>query len=128
MEIEVIFCDDVRFEVTGKQSLIGVYTSDLRTNIPDVDIPVWIWMRIKGIPKGSHEFSVTLTSPNNASTSKASGEMEITREGYPVPLALGPLPVKINTDGLLEAKIEINSELVHVAQIHVGVGNGRQPE
>lgn len=59
----VAFCDDIRFENTGKAILIGLYVEDLiPTHLPQV-VPMSFWVRLNGLPVG--ETAVTMKIGSN---------------------------------------------------------------
>jgi len=51
----VLFCDDIRFEMSGKMLFIGVYLDDLVPVVLPLVIPLAIWVRVQGLSPGSHE-------------------------------------------------------------------------
>ena len=56
----VAFCDDIRFENSGKAIIIGLYTEDLvPSHLPQV-IPLSFWVRLTGVPAGETKLTMKI--------------------------------------------------------------------
>ncbi|PSS59834.1 hypothetical protein C6558_36020 [Ensifer sp. NM-2] len=126
LKIDTIFCDDVRQEISGKHTLVGVYGSDIRSQGHGT-IKIWIWMRVSGLKVGEHEFDISLIAPNQrAPFAGARGTMEVLSAEFPVPMSLGPFSFKIREgeQGDLVVKAIVNGKSVQAGRIHVASDRG----
>jgi hypothetical protein len=109
LEFDLIFCDDVRQEVTNKQILIGVYASDMRVSQVPILVPVALWIRIKNIVVGNHPFSIELKfERSKAVIANIDGEISLVNEGEPANIVVAGLPVNVVESDRIIAKISLD--------------------
>lgn len=93
----VLFCDDVRDEVSGKQLLIGVYNGEMHVAKLPAEFGLCIWARIEGLKIGEHTFKATLTYPN--SVENIASSIVVDNDESPVIMIFPPVPLKFEADG-----------------------------
>jgi hypothetical protein len=94
----VTFCDDIRFENTGKGILIGVYSEDLvASHLPQVT-PLSFWARIGELPVG--ELKLNLKIGVNGSPQHTTDVVIVTmRPDRPTNLYFIGAPIEIEQPG-----------------------------
>lgn len=122
MKVDIVFCDDIRFEVTGKHTLVGTYCSDLRISEAPATVPIWCWLRLSGAKVGNHTFELTIKSPDGKIANGANGSLEIIDSKFSVPLPVGPFPINIMGEGQIEASFAIDGKPIATGILPVGIG------
>lgn len=66
MQVDVIFCDDIRPEVSGKQTLVGVYPNGMMYGgLFPGSIRVATWVRVSGLTAGPHKLHFVVRPPGS---------------------------------------------------------------
>lgn len=109
MSANVIFCDDIRIEETGKQLLIGVYPNGIALAgiLPSV-IRIVAWLQVFGLKAGDHELVLTLTPPRGASATQKAWTTIEAPELAVVPL-LEPFELYADAFGDIEATLSVDA-------------------
>lgn len=105
----LIFCDDIRREINGKDILIGVYGADLIPSSIPADFPLAIWLKFTELAPGEYKFRVRLIAPEN-SESRVEGEISIIAADKPTIIAFSGIPIHAERYGDLVVLISINGE------------------
>lgn len=123
MRSELLFCDDIRTEVSGQHTIVGVYQEGISTGSLPVIGRFYCWLRIFGLPIGFHsmDFSLSAPAPDDRKVG-SKGDIEVSDENSPVTIVLGPYTVKISEPGALEGILQIDDEqAVSIGQIRVSL-------
>lgn len=107
---DVIFCDDIRQENTGKFIFIGVYPGDLIPSVLPAAFPMAVFLRVHGMPEGKHPFHVKISSPSGKLLFEQRDSMEMNTAGAPIVLIFSGFLANIDAAGDLEARIDINGK------------------
>lgn len=95
---DVVFCEDVRSEIRGKHTLLGV-TSPLLIiwDIPAI-IPVAIWISCRPSQIGKFTAKFQVLDPDQKQIIQANVAGEVAGLG-PTTIVIGPMPVNIHKPG-----------------------------
>lgn len=124
------FCDDVRYEVGGKVSLVGIYGSDLIISDPlpvalpklcvalvvstPIDaLPEKVIIKLSGPPVGPDGATVTLSEE----PIEAPPDNQRTIANLSVALPLSPFLVR--AEGAIEVSVDIGREVLLAGRLHV---------
>lgn len=112
----VLFCDDVRDEVSGKQLLIGVYNGEMHVSKLPAEFGLCIWARVEGLKIGEHTFEATLSYPNGVENVASS--IVVDNDENPVIMIFPPTPLKFEADGEITFEISFDgSEKVKLGSL-----------
>jgi hypothetical protein len=122
MQGNVVFCDDVRVEASGKHTLVGVYPNGMGVpgNFP-ASVRVVVWLHMTGVPAGRHKVDFFLRGPeaplphvHNA------GEVEIEAPWLPVAFFMGPFDIPVAAPGDIVALVSVdNGQMQQVGALNV---------
>lgn len=94
----VIFCDDIRFEMSGKMLLVGVYPEDLVPSVMPQTLVLSFWVRLKGVSAGTHNLRFAVGA--NGTDQVEAGLPLVVQEGKELShLTLVGLPVELKDYG-----------------------------
>lgn len=123
--IFTVCCDDFRQEVSGKITLVGLYTDTITLNIPPIANIALLWF-ITRVSGGEGEFKIShslldpkgndLLAGSNKTTIKASPNTQ----GY---IAIRISPLKIEKEGTYCYKVFIGKDLFHTMDITIECKN-----
>jgi hypothetical protein len=125
----VIFCDDIRREISGKEILIGVYSSDiLIPSVPTVlGISLWIQIRARG--KGAARSRLRVTDPSGNTAGETVLEYTIDdskaaqSQGETISsITLPQLPLNIAQAGTIDVLWASDGEFVPIGRKQVTIG------
>lgn len=122
VNIQAIFCDDIRQEINGKQILIGVYTGDLVPGAPFPHaISLAVWLRIRGLTPGDHPFEVKLVDPQGVEALAIEDKFKV---GPPEPevalLAFTGVPVRLEQVGKVRVLLGLDGhDIAEIGHIEV---------
>lgn len=106
---DVIYCDDVRIEATGKHILIGVYSVDMVVGVPfPAVVGLTVYLRLWGLTAGQHKVDLTISPPGAPATEMKDGTIEITNERVPLTAPIGPIPLQIGAPGEIVTSIVVD--------------------
>lgn len=94
----VLFCDDIRFETSGKMLFIGVYPEDLVPGILPQTLSLSIWARLQGVDSGTHELKFSVGA-NGATQVDASMPMVVPEGKTSANVSLVGLPIELKDYG-----------------------------
>lgn len=94
----VILCDDVRREVTGKDIIIGVYGGKVAVGAYPAMISAAIWIELEVDRIGRIDGEVQIATPSGNPPVSVVFQIDATELG-PSPLAVGGLPIVLEHDG-----------------------------
>ncbi len=105
VKAEVLFCDDIRIEQSGKHILIGVYPSDLVVpQIPFV-LPVALWIRVHEMDAVINDAMIEIGYKDEVPFLKADVNFSNRSVDVPVVFPLPQIPVSITKPGILQVKL-----------------------
>ena len=105
-KIKTILCDDVRQEVGGKMSLMGIYSKDIVVNKVPAILPVInLVLMFEGIKEPFEQLLVTVVTPKSDPIKFSYPVPPDMEKGENINLVLGLSPFKLNYAG--KAKFEI---------------------
>jgi hypothetical protein len=109
LEADVIYCDDVRIEATGKHILIGVYSVDMVVGVPfPAIVGLTVYLRLWGLTAGQHIIDLTVSPPGAPAVEMKDGTIEITNELAPLTAPIGPIPLQIGAPGEILTSIIVD--------------------
>jgi len=108
----IIFCDDVRQEITGKQTLVGVYTGDMMVPTFPIDIGIAAWARVYGLKKGERKFTARIS--HGEFDNKVDGISMLENEDRPLVMAFQGIPLSIISEGTIRFEISFDGSDVSV--------------
>jgi len=107
---DVIFCDDIRQEITGKFLFVGFYPADLVPAEIPAAFPMSACVRVHGASKGHHTFKVRVLSPSGKQMFEQAGGMDLNDDQVPMILVFAGFPMEIETTGQIVAMIEVDGQ------------------
>lgn len=116
---DVVFCDDIRQEVTGKFLLIGVYASDLVPGVIPSTFPMGMFVRLHGLPPGTHQFRLTVAFVEGATVFEQEGAADINTPDLPMVLIFSGFPVHVERHGILQVRLKVAGCDVVAGQLKV---------
>ncbi|MBY3136287.1 hypothetical protein HFO30_31635 [Rhizobium laguerreae] len=110
MQIDTIFCDQVRNEINSKHILVGVYPADY-ISVPVLPGSVYLstYTRVRGLPYGPHQFQVRFHNSTDPLTPTAvfDTSADVTQSELPTTLVAGPIALIVETPGFVTVRIQI---------------------
>lgn len=102
----VVFCDDVRREITGKDILIGVYSGDIRLPTVPALLGVSLWIQFRTIGNGVVSARVRVTDPAGNTAGETKIEIPVggaagTPSDNTGSLGMVPLPISVMQAGAI---------------------------
>jgi len=116
---DVIFCDDIRQEITGKFIFIGVYPGDLVPGLLPAAFPMGMFVRVHGLPEGAHHFHLTLAFEEGATVFEQEGEAQIHASDLPMVLVFSGFPVQVERHGKLQVKLKVAEHTLLAGQLKI---------
>lgn len=124
---KVIVCDDIRQEVGGKHSLMGVYTGIVVNSLPSTLFKLSFAIMLEEVKVPINDAKVTITFPKDESKVVDLGKPPTVPKGKDLTINLFVAPVKILAEGVAELRIVFNNddklEITHKFNINKGVVN-----
>ena len=116
--IKTILCDDVRQEVGGKISLMGIYSQDIVVNkVPTIVPSINLVVMLEDIKEPFEKAYISVVMPKSDTIKVSYPAPPNIEKGKTVNLVLGLAPFKLNDTG--KAKFEIRfSEDEKAAIVH----------
>jgi hypothetical protein len=111
MQGNVVFCDDVRVEGSGKHILIGVYPNGMGIsgNFP-TSVRLVAWLHMTGIPSGRHKIEFFLQGPGSPNQNvHEGGDVDIDAPWLPVAFFMGPFEIPVAKPGNIIASVSVDS-------------------
>lgn len=105
---EILFCDDIRQEVSGKHILIGVFGTDVVPSRLPGNLPIAFYLRVFGLTKGDHEFKFTIQSETKDWKGEIEGKTTVLLDSVASIFPFGPMPVHIRQPGKLTATFSVD--------------------
>lgn len=99
----VIFCDDIRKEITNKDILIGVYGGDIVVPAFPAQFALALWIEMNPSEPGSREIAFRL-SPGDAKPVELRIGLSLSEHG-PIGLSIPALPIPMEEPG--EIRLEV---------------------
>ena len=117
-KINTILCDDVRYEVGGKISLMGIYSKDIIVNkVPAILPSINLVIMFEGIKENFDKFFITIIIPKSDPIKISNSAPPGMKKGQDINLVVGLSPFKLNDTG--KATFEIRfSENEKASVIH----------
>jgi hypothetical protein len=104
-----VLCDDVRLEVGGKETVVGVYTAGM--TVPE--IPwfgfVCVWMAVIWSGDGALEVELRVTDPTNEVIGSVGGHGTAVWQGIESSLTFRGLTLKIEREGIMNIEWKAGS-------------------
>ena len=104
----IVICDDVRREVTGKDILIGVYNGDIVVPSFPASIRIVLWVQFEPRRAGTFHVEIRIVFPNSSHVG-ASFDMEIREENSPGSVAMA-LPIHADREGRFAVQARVNDQ------------------
>jgi len=107
VKYSVVFCDDIRQEVSGKHIIVGMYSGDLIPETIPTSFPMSIMIRVQGLT-GKHSFQVTVSSPGGKHGGTMGGEMDVPEYVAAFPLIFVGVPVQVDEYGDITVDVSLD--------------------
>jgi len=107
---ELLFCDDVRQEKTGKHILVGVYDEKLIVESPS-QLDLMMFLRVRGLKQGLHDIAFKLTGAAEGNL-KGEGKIEVGDDSKHVTLVTPKARIFVDANCELAFELELDGELV----------------
>lgn len=123
-KIKTILCDDVRYEVGGKISLMGIYSKDIVVNkVPAVLPIINLVIMFEDIKENFEKLFVTIIIPKSDPIKVSYPAPSDIEKGADVNLVIGLSPFKLNNTGKAKFELRFSEEekasIVHHFSIKV---------
>ena len=110
-DFQLVFCDDIRREDSGKHILVGVYGSNIILNSFPSTFFMSVWFKMLRPPKGDHKFLFTITGTGKEpSKSTAEGAFFVEDASQPLILTFVGMPIEFHTSGEVKASVTIDDD------------------
>jgi hypothetical protein len=96
-----VLCDDVREEVGGKETIVGVYTAGMSVPIIPWLGLVCVWMAVIWSGDGQLELEIRVSDPTNAVVGKVGGVGTAVWQGIESTLTFRGLSLNLEREGIL---------------------------
>lgn len=109
MQVDVIFCDQVRIENNGKHMLVGVYPHDVMTvtQVPGA-ILVSAWIKVQDLPMGDYDFEMTFLSPQvPLSPPPYFGRVHVSNPSAATIMFSGPANIPLSEEGVVSVLLKM---------------------
>ena len=113
----VLFCDDIRREETGKLIVIGVYTGGISTVFPSTS-PLSYLVQVSGLDIGHHSLDFVIEAPGGYRVD-FNGGVEIVNPEAPVFISLQGAPMQYKEAGRLSFQLIFNGEQKEIAHLMI---------
>lgn len=100
----IAFCDDIRFESSGKAIIIGVYAESLIPSTLPQSIPLSFWIRIAGMSAGRAELNLSF-GVDGVLQHNAQITVDVQDPEQPVNLYLVGVPISFERPGRIFVEI-----------------------
>jgi hypothetical protein len=107
---DVVFCDEIRQEITGKFLLIGVYPADLVLATMPAAFPMGMLIRVHGLEPGQHRFSINVAFAGGETVFAQEDVAELSAPDLPLILVFSGFLVPVKHPGFLEARIRVGGD------------------
>lgn len=101
-----IVCDDVRTEITGKEILIGVYSSDISIPSTPFNIGLCIWIQWSASIAGKIPFRLRVHAPNNIILFDGGADVTFVSPNHMGTFVIGGLMFQVQAEGHLVVEIK----------------------
>ena len=124
-KIKTLICDDVRREVGGKLSLMGIYSKDMIVNnVPAILPIIYLVIMFEDIKEPFNELFLTVITPKSAPLQLNYPASPDTDRGKNFNLVMGVSPFRINGKGPARFELRFSKEekarIVHRLIIKTG--------
>lgn len=142
--IEIVYCDDIRVEVGGKSSLMGIYLGDLFVNEMPVTLPkLCVWMNV--VTPANQPFTklrmrvmhdgielldtLDLCDQDRPLTFGGDDDLPSTNDSFfAVNMAITLSPFQIDGEGILQVVAETDSGELKSRRLRIRKGPPPQPQ
>lgn len=105
----VIFCDDIRQEVSGKHLIVGAYSGNLiPSGIPGT-FPLSVLIKIQGL-EGRHRFVLRLLAPDGSESARIEDDLDVPNSLGGFPIVFVGAPMTITKSGEIVLEMSMDSE------------------
>jgi hypothetical protein len=122
----VLFCDDARKEITGKDIIIGVYPSDMVAAEFPAFIRISVWFRFLPAKLGKNRISVRIRYQEQVAPTLTL-EFDVHTLGLAVGVATPPLQLMINNPMQLEFEVLDGDNFRSLASLPVKAAHTAPP-
>jgi hypothetical protein len=119
LRADVVFCDEIRQEITGKFIMIGAYPGDLIPGTIPGSFPMAVFLRVHGLAGGPHQFSFKVMNPSAEVAFAQEGEVNLEIPDFPMVLIFSGFPMIVTRPGEISAEIEVDGTKLQAGKIRV---------
>lgn len=105
LRANVVFCDDIRQEASGKILLIGVYANGVRPAQIPTTLTLALWVCIEGLPGGKSDFAIDIGTQDRL-MHHAEVNVEVHAPSRPANLFIHGIPITLEAPG--EVRVELS--------------------
>ena len=116
---DVIYCDDIRQEASGKFLFIGVYSGELIPSVLPASIGLAIYLRVYGLEVGKHEFEVRVIGPSGAIMFEKHDSVEMVDPLIPMTLIFNGIPAYLEQPGYIITQIKLGGMEIKAGSLRV---------
>jgi hypothetical protein len=129
-----LYAEDVRQEVSGQTSFIGVFQGGLRvaavpTNIPKLAVIANLWLPSSTVPQSiklevlrGQEVLQTIEPPDDFLKSVDAQKNTLRKNGYTMQFVVGFVGFPVHEEGLLEVRATVDGAVVLGNALEITVG------
>jgi hypothetical protein len=121
----VIFCEDIRREITEKLIFIGVYTGEVVVPAFPSPIQLAVWAEIGNMPIGKRTIELRIGIENKGWLN-AQIQLEATAEG-PVSFVIPPMQILVEESSDFELQVQNGKEFETVRKKRIIAGPTKDP-
>ena len=104
-----LVCDGVRKEISGQETIVGVYADKLVTGSLPINFHPTLYMRIRFNGEGSYHTQFKVTQNNNQLIPAFSVVIVAQDGAMLTTVVLGPIPLTIQSEGGIKFSVKIES-------------------
>ena len=107
--LNVVICDDIRRETTGKDIIIGAFGGSIQTPLLPAQLALSAWVQLSATGKGNLNFKVRWLSPQDVPLATVESKMQIERASVSA-ISFPQLPIQVQSNGKLKLQIQQGDE------------------
>lgn len=102
--INCVICDDVRTEISNKETIVGVYNSGISVPFVPWSMPICLWFQVIWSGDGEMQFEISVLNPSNHEVGKIGGKVRAILQGSLSTIAFRGLFIAADMEGTYDIK------------------------
>ena len=103
--INCVICDDVRVELNGKETIVGVYTAGISVPFIPFSITICLWLQVIWSGEGESHIEISVLNTGNRQVGEIEGPAQVISPGYQSTLAIRGLNFNADMEGTYDIKV-----------------------